>query len=103
MENIMKQASAFIKRVLFRINKYVFVFIIFFVVTFFIGDSTFLDHYEYNKQIRELEIEIAECKKEEAENRQKLEALKSDNESLERFAREKYRMTKPGEDLFIIK
>ncbi len=99
----MKRAFTFVKTVLSKVNKYVLVFIVFLIVTFFIGDSTFLDHYKYDQQINKLEAKIADCKKEEAENKQKLEALKSDNESLERYAREEYQMTKPEEELFIIK
>ena len=93
----------FIKNNLSKVNKYVLVGIIFLIITFFIGDSTLLRRYEYDKQIGELQDEIAKCKKEGTENKQKLEALKSDNESLERFAREKYLMTEPGEELFVIK
>ena len=93
----------FIKSIPSKVNKYVLVGIIFLIVTFFIGDSTFLQHYKYDKQISELENEIAKCRKDSTENSRKLEALKSDNESLETFAREKYLMTKPGEELFVIK
>ena len=94
---------SFIKKIPSKVNKYVLVVIIFLIVTFLIGDSTILQRYEYEKQINELENEIAKCKKEETENKQKLETLGSDNDGLERFAREKYLMTKPNEELFVIK
>ena len=103
MKLAISKGLTFIKSIPSKVNKYVLVGIIFLIITFFIGDSTFLHYYKYNKQINELESEIIECKKEKAENEQKLEAMKSDNESLERFAREKYQMTKPGEELFVIK
>ena len=93
----------FIKSIPSKVNKYVLTGIIFLIITFLIGDSTILRRYEYDKQISELEKEIAKYKKEEAENRQKLETLKSDNEGLEQFAREKYLMMKPNEELFVIK
>jgi len=35
-------------------------------------------------------------------DRKKLHELKTDNENLEKFAREQYRMKKPDEDLYII-
>ncbi|MCL2651058.1 MAG: septum formation initiator family protein [Candidatus Azobacteroides sp.] len=95
-------ALDFIKSIPSKVNKYVLTGIIFLIVTFLIGDSTIRQRYEYDRQISELENEIAKCRKDSAENMQKLEALKSDNESLERFAREKYLMTKPGEELFVI-
>jgi len=98
----MESILSFLKQVLAKTNKYVITGVIFLVITFFIGDSTLFHHYDYERQISELEKEIAVYKKEEAENKRKLEMLKSDNESLERFAREKYLMTKPGEELFVI-
>ena len=99
----MKPILSFLSKFFSKVNKYYLTAIIFVVVTFFIGDSTLLRRYEYDKQINELENEIDKYKKEVAGNRQKMEALKSDNESLERFAREQYLMTKPNEELFIIK
>jgi len=86
-----------------RINKYYLTGIIFFVIIFVVGDSTLLRRYQYDKQINDLENEIAKYTEEKKENEQKLQNLKSDNESLERFAREKYLMTKPEEELFVIK
>ena len=98
----MKSIRSFLKQIFSKTNKYVLTGVIFLIVTFFIGDSTLFRHYEYNRQINELENEIVKYKKEETENRRKLEMLKSDNENLERFAREKYLMTKSGEELFVI-
>lgn len=85
------------------INKYYFTGAVFFVIIFLIDDSTLLRRYQYDKQINDLENEITKYTKENEENEQKLKDLKSDNESLERFAREKYLMTKPDEELFVIK
>lgn len=85
-----------------RINKYYLAIAIFAVLTFFIGDSTLYIRYSYDKKINELEKEIARYKKEKEENEAKLNALHSDNESLERFAREQFYMTKPNEELFLI-
>ncbi len=99
----MKTILSFLRNFFSKVNKYYLTGAIFLVITFFIGDSTLLRRYEYDKQINELENEIAKYKKESEENKQKLEALKSDNESLERFAREKYLMTKPDEELFVIR
>ena len=99
----MKPVLSLLRKFFSKVNKYYLTAIIFVVVTFFIGDSTLLRRYEYDKQINDLENEIDKYKKEMTENKQKMEALKSDNESLERFAREQYLMTKPNEELFIIK
>lgn len=99
----MKAALSFFRSFFSKVNKYYLTGAIFLIVTFIIGDSTIFQRYAYDKQIRELEHEIVNYKKQKEENEQKLEALKSDRESLERFAREKYLMTKPNEELFIIK
>jgi len=98
----MKSVLLFLKQILSKTNKYVITGVIFLIITFIIGDSTLFHHYEYAKQIRELEDKVVKCKEEGEENKKKLEMLKSDNESLERFARERYLMTKPGEELFVI-
>lgn len=85
-----------------KVNKYWLTIIIFLVITFFIGDSTIMHRLSYDQQINQLENEIDHLSKEKEQNLKKLEALQSDNETLERFAREEFQMTKPGEDLFLI-
>lgn len=85
-----------------KVNKYWLTVIIFIVITFFLGDSTIMNRISYNRQIKELEKDIEFYTKEKESNLEKLNALKSDNESLEKFAREQYQMTQPDEELFII-
>lgn len=84
------------------INKYYFTLIVFAVLTFFVGDSTLLHRFRYDKKIRELQSEIKEYRQQIEDNTAKLNSLRMDNESLERFAREQFLMTKPDEDLYII-
>ena len=86
-----------------HINKYVLTCVIFLFLLFFWGDSTISKHYAYNKKINELEWEIEKCQKLKEESEEKLKALHSNDESLERFAREQFYMTRQDEDLFIIK
>ncbi len=90
-------------RILKKTNKYYITVFIFVVVTFFLGDSNIFLRYKYDSQINDLEKEIAYYQEQKQINEHRLEALKSDEESLERYAREEYLMTKPGEELFIIK
>jgi cell division protein FtsB len=85
-----------------RINKYWVAVILFIVVTFFMGDSTISDRIFYNKQISKLKSEIGFYSKEKEKNEEKLKAIRSSDESLEKFAREQYLMTKSDEELFII-
>jgi cell division protein FtsB len=72
------------------------------VVTFFLGDSTILDRISYNGQINKLAEEIEFYTSEKEKNLEKLNAIQSDVENLEKFAREQYLMTKQDEELFII-
>ena len=85
-----------------KVNKYWIAVIIFVILMFFIGDSTILRRIAYDKQIRQLRSEIDYYTKEKEQNLEKLNAIKSSDESLEKYAREQYQMTKPDEELFII-
>ncbi|MDR1633312.1 MAG: septum formation initiator family protein [Dysgonamonadaceae bacterium] len=85
-----------------KLNKYWVTVIVFAVLTFFTGDSTILKRISYTQQINDLESEIEYYTKEKEKNLEKLNAIKSNEESLEKYAREQYLMTKPDEELFII-
>ena len=98
----MKKWIDFFNKHRHRINKYHVTIIIFLVVTFFVGDNTFLDGISYNKKIRALQNDIESCKKVNENKLRQLNDLKGDKESLERFAREQFLMTKPNEELFLI-
>jgi cell division protein FtsB len=89
-------------RYLSKVNKYGLVIILFLIITFIIGDSNIYKRYAYDEKIRMLENEIKEYRKEIEVNRKKLEDLHTNQERLERFAREEYLMKKQDEDLFII-
>jgi cell division protein FtsB len=84
------------------INKYWLAAIIFFVITFVIGDSNLKKRMSYNQEISRLKKEIDFYTKQKEETQQKLDALRGDSESLEKLAREQYRMKRADEDLFII-
>ena len=91
-----------IQKLISKVNKYWLTLVIFLVITFFIGDSTIMHRISYDQQIDQLERRIEQVTKEKESNLEKLKALQSDNETLERFAREEFHMTKPDEELFII-
>ena len=77
--------------------------IVFLIITFTIGDSNIFMRTKYDEQIRSLEREILRYREEAEDNRRRLVELRSNDDDLERFAREEYLMKKPDEDLFIIK
>lgn len=52
--------------------------------------------------IRELEEEIEFYKAKTEQNMQRLQELQSDKDDLEKFARERYRMHAPNEDVYVV-
>lgn len=99
----MSRIKDFYNKYLSRINAYWLVTIVFFALTFVMGDSSLYKRYTYDEKIRSLEKEIKHYQKEIEINCKKLNDLHTDKEGLERFAREEYFMKKPNEDVYIIK
>ncbi|MDH6341493.1 cell division protein DivIC [Parabacteroides sp. PFB2-12] len=99
----MSRLKDFYQKYLSWINAYWLVAIVFLALTLTAGDSSLYMRYQYDEKIRSLEKEIKGYQEEIKENREKLNALQTDREGLERFAREEYFMKKPNEDVFIIK
>ena len=99
----MSRIKDFYNKYLSRINAYWLVTIVFFALTFVMGDSSLYKRYTYDEKIRSLEKEIKHYQKEIDINSKKLNDLHTDKEGLERFAREEYFMKKPNEDVYIIK
>ena len=99
----MSRIKDFYNKYLSRINAYWLVTIVFFALTFVMGDSSLYKRYTYDEKIRSLEKEIKHYQKEIEINSKKLNDLLTDKEGLERFAREEYFMKKPNEDVYIIK
>lgn len=84
-----------------------FSFMKLFVITFlfimiFIDENSFLQSFIYNRKISQLEKEIEHYKGVIEESKQGLNDLQSNEENLEKFAREQYLMKKPNEDIYII-
>ncbi len=84
-------------------NKYWVATIIFVVVTFLIGEYTLVDRYKHDKEISRLKQDIEQYKQLNEQGKQEIEALRTDDEALEKYAREELLMVKPGEEVFIIK
>ena len=99
----MSRIKDFYNKYLSRINAYWLVTIVFFALTFVMGDSSLYKRYTYDEKIRSLEKEIKHYQKEIEINSKKLNDLHTHKEGLERFAREEYFMKKPNEDVYIIK
>lgn len=99
----MKSLKDIFTKITSRLNKYWIAVIVFLIITFVTGESSLKDRISYNREIHNLEKEVNLYKQLKEENLQRLEALRSNNESLEKLAREEYQMTKSDEDLFIIR
>lgn len=99
----MSRIRDFYSKYISKINAYWLVVVGFLILTFTVGDSNLYKRYTYDEKIRSLEKEIKHYREEIEMNRGKLNALRTDKEGLERFAREEYFMKKSDEDIYIIK
>ena len=79
----MSRIKDFYNKYLSRINAYWLVTIVFFALTFVMGDSSLYKRYTYDEKIRSLEKEIKHYQKEIEINSKKLNDLHTDKEGLE--------------------
>ena len=99
----MKGISKIYQFVKSKLNKYWVAVIVGLSLTFLVGEYNIFNRISYDRQISQLRSKIEYYTRQNEENRQKLKELQSDNESLEKLAREQYQMLKPDEELYIIK
>lgn len=87
----------------FRIisNKYVIILVLFIVWMGFFDENSFMNHRELDEEIDKLE-DANEYYKEHIEADQKVIENLNDPDSLEKYAREEYRMKKDNEDIYIV-
>ncbi|ANQ49763.1 septum formation initiator family protein [Flammeovirga sp. MY04] len=84
-------------------NFYILTGVVFLVwMIFFDNDNFFKRHAQKNKE-QDLKNQELYYKDEIVELESKMRELKSNNEALEKFAREKYLLHKKGEDVYVIK
>jgi cell division protein FtsB len=83
-------------------NRYLFTIIIFFFWLLFLDSNNLISRVRELKNLRKLKSEKEYYVQRIEEDKRKLHELKTDNQNLEKFAREQYRMKKPDEDLYII-
>ena len=99
----MKIRFNFIEKIpaVFR-NKYVLTIIIFVLWVLLLDSNNLIARYKEMKELHKLETDKEYYIKRIDDDKRKLHELKTDNQNLEKFAREQYRMKKPDEDLYII-
>lgn len=83
-------------------NRYVLTGFFFVVWMLFLDANSYLIHHELNEEIDRMEEGIDYYSGELEVNKEQLEALESDPEKLEKFAREEYWMHQPGEEIYLI-
>ena len=82
-------------------NRYVLILLIFILWMLFFDENSFLNQHDLNKEINKLEESTDYYKKEITKDKKDIKDLKHPD-SLEKFAREEYKMKKKNEDIYII-
>ena len=83
-------------------NKYILTLIVFFLWLLFFDQNNLLERRKLNREYEQLLQEREFYMKKIDEDRKRIKELKTDNENLEKFAREQYLMKKDNEDIFVI-
>jgi cell division protein DivIC len=83
-------------------NKYFLTVTIFVIWLLLLDTNNLIERYNQMKELRKLKLDREYYIKKIEEDKRKLNELKTDNENLEKFAREQYRMKRKDEDLFIV-
>lgn len=99
----MKKIIDSIMRYAKKLNKYWAAVLVFVAITYIFGDYTLFHRIKYDREMKELRQEIKDYRDLNEENKKQIEALRSNDEVLEKYAREELLMVKPDEEVFIIK
>lgn len=82
-------------------NRYILTLTVFIIWMLFFDVNSYVNQRKYDKEIEELRSAIEFYEKEIEKNKRMIETLK-DPEQLEKYAREKYRIKKEDEVLYLI-
>lgn len=96
MKNLFGKIPVFFK------NKYVITLLGFVIWMMFIDQYDIISQIKLYRKLRQMKEDKAYYEREIEKTNNELESLLSDNDKLERFAREKYLMKKDNEDIFVI-
>ena len=81
--------------------KYIIVILAFLILMIFVGDVSWLQRGRRARQIRALEAQRNEYRREIETAERQIKALEN-TDTLERFAREQYLMHAPDEDIYLV-
>lgn len=83
-------------------NKYALTFIIGFLWVAFLDTNNLINQFKWRRELSNLNKEISYYRERTKQVNEDLLNLNSNLENLERFAREKYYMKRPSEEIFVI-
>jgi len=83
-------------------NKYLIAVLVFLVWLLIFDRNSLIDRMKYLRTLNDLEDEKQYYIERIDEDSRRLNELKTDNDNLEKFAREQYFMKKEDEDVFVI-
>ena len=83
-------------------NKFILTSIVFIVWLLIFDPSNLVDRWKARKHLKELKQDTTFYYNKINQDRESIRLLETSNENLEKFAREKYLMKAPDEDVYII-
>lgn len=83
-------------------NKWIVASVLFLTWIVFFDENSIVSHQKNKRRLYELNQQEQYYKERIIADKQKLKDLEAGEEKLEKFAREQYFMSKPGEDVFVI-
>jgi cell division protein FtsB len=83
-------------------NKYVLTILLFLIWIILLDSNNLIARFKDMRELHKLRADREYYLNKIEEESRKLQELKTDNDNLEKFAREQYRMKKPDEDLYIV-
>ncbi len=97
----MKQSELWQKIRKVLINKYAITLCVFALLFVFFGDHSLVQYLKRAKKMRAVEEQLAQTHQ-EIEQAEAVMRVLDDVDSLEHFARERYRMHAPNEDVYLV-
>ncbi len=83
-------------------NKYILIVTLFISWLLFFDKNDFFTQRDLNKQLKKLLEEKKYYQTEKYKNKQFIEELKNNTQSIEKYARERYWMKKNNEDVYVV-
>ena len=84
-----------------RMHKYLITVAAFLVIIVFLDENSLIQRNKHRQEINALTAEIEKYRKQYEEDTETLKELMNNPQVLEKIAREKYKMKKPTEDIFV--